>query len=63
MNFTQINLRKAKLAAIELHNKIQGSEDIVLITEPYLYRNRVVGLQDTLQFCQLWRRMMRSEIK
>ena len=44
MYFTQLNLHKAKLAAIELHNKLQGRHDIALLAEPYLFRNKIVGL-------------------
>ena len=44
MFFTQVNLHKAKLAAIELHNKLQERNDIALITEPYLFKGKVVGL-------------------
>ena len=42
--FTQINLHKAKLAAIELHNQLQQRNDIALITEPYIVYDKVVGL-------------------
>ena len=44
MKFIQINLNKTKQAAVELHNKIIAGQEIVLITEPYLFKNRVVGL-------------------
>ena len=44
MHFTQLNLHKAKLAAIELHGKLQNRNDIALLTEPYLHRNKIVGL-------------------
>ena len=44
MLFTQLNLHKAKLASIDLHDKVQGRHDIALITEPYLYNNKIVGL-------------------
>ena len=44
MHFTQINLHKAKLAAIELHNNLRNRQDIVLITEPYIYKGKYVGL-------------------
>ena len=44
MFFIQVNLHKAKLAAIELHNLLQKSVGIALVTEPYLYKGKVVGL-------------------
>ena len=44
MHYTQINLHKAKLAAIDLHDKLQAGHDIALLTEPYLYNNKIVGL-------------------
>ena len=44
MFFIQINLHKAKLAAIELHRLLQKSVGIALITEPYLFKGRIVGL-------------------
>ena len=44
MHFTQLNMHKAKLAAVELHDKLQRKHDIALLTEPYLFRNKIVGL-------------------
>ena len=44
MHFTQINLHKAKLAAIDLHGKLQERKSIALLTEPYLFRNKIVGM-------------------
>ena len=44
MYFTQINLNKTKLAAVDLHNKLKIRQDVVLITELYLFRNKIAGL-------------------
>ena len=44
MKFIQINTHKAQLAAIELHNSLEVEQAIAMITEPYTYNNRMVGI-------------------
>ena len=44
MKFVQINTHKAQLAAIELHNELERVKEVALITEPYTYKNKIVGL-------------------
>ena len=44
MKFIQLNTHKAQLAAIELHNELDRSQSVALITEPYTYKNRMVGI-------------------
>ena len=44
MNCIQLNLHKAQLASIELHNDLRDNLYIALITEPYLYKGRLVNI-------------------
>ena len=44
IHFTQLNLHKAKMAAIDLHSKLQCRNDVALLTEPYIARGKIVGL-------------------
>ena len=44
MKFIQLNTHRAQLAAIELHRKLNLSQEIALITEPYTYRNKLVDI-------------------
>ena len=44
MKFVQLNTHKAQLAAIELHNELELVQEVVLITEPYTYKNKMVGI-------------------
>ncbi|XP_073836127.1 uncharacterized protein [Musca autumnalis] len=48
LRIMQINLHHCKAAAAELLLALKKSEvDIVLIQEPYLYKNKVAGLNDS----------------